>query len=190
MTDLSAVFRPRAIAVVGASDDPVKIGGRPLAFLLRHGYAGRVFPVNPARATVQGLPAFPSIGAIPEEVDLAIVVVPAERVLESLEEAAAKGVRAAIVFSSGFEPVNESRVASWCAAVPSPGVRRARIPNGGDPRAGLAPCRHPAAGRARPAGAGLRAERRRGPQPHGPQQVVREREPQQHRADLPEPADE
>ena len=105
MTDLSAVFRPRAIAVVGASDDPVKIGGRPLAFLLRHGYAGRVFPVNPARATVQGLPAFPSIGAIPEPVDLAIVVVPAERVLESLEEAAAKGVRAAIVFSSGFAEV-------------------------------------------------------------------------------------
>jgi acyl-CoA synthetase (NDP forming) len=105
VTGLSAVFRPRAIAVVGASDDPVKIGGRPLAFLLRHGYAGRVFPVNPARATVQGLPAFPSIGAIPEPVDLAIVVVPAERVLESLEEAAAKGVRAAIVFSSGFAEV-------------------------------------------------------------------------------------
>lgn len=108
MTDLSAVFRPRAIAVVGASDDPVKIGGRPLAFLLRHGYAGRVFPVNPARASVQGLPAFPSIGAIPEAVDLAIVVVPAERVLESLEEAAAKGVRAAIVFSSGFAEVGET----------------------------------------------------------------------------------
>jgi acyl-CoA synthetase (NDP forming) len=105
VTGLSAVFRPRAIAVVGASDDPVKIGGRPLAFLLRHGYAGPVYPVNPARATVQGLPAFPSIGAIPEEVDLAIVVVPAERVLESLEEAAAKGVRAAIVFSSGFAEV-------------------------------------------------------------------------------------
>jgi acetate---CoA ligase (ADP-forming) len=108
VTDLSAVFRPRAIAVVGASDDPVKIGGRPLAFLLRHGYAGRVFPVNPARASVQGLPAFPSIGAIPEPVDLAIVVVPAERVLESLEEAAAKGVRAAIVFSSGFAEVGEA----------------------------------------------------------------------------------
>jgi acetate---CoA ligase (ADP-forming) len=108
VTGLSAVFRPRAIAVVGASDDPVKIGGRPLAFLLRHGFAGRVFPVNPARATVQGLPAFPSIGAIPGEVDLAIVVVPAERVLESLEEAAAKGVRAAIVFSSGFAEVGDA----------------------------------------------------------------------------------
>jgi acyl-CoA synthetase (NDP forming) len=102
------MFRPRAIAVVGASDDPVKIGGRPLAFLLRHGYPGRVFPVNPARATVQGLPAYPSLAAIPEPVDLAIVVVPAERVLESLEAAAAKGIRAAIVFSSGFAEVGEA----------------------------------------------------------------------------------
>ena len=108
MSGLSAVFRPRAIAVVGASDDPVKIGGRPLAFLLRHGYAGRVYPVNPSRATVQGLPAFPSLGAIPDAVDLAVVVVPAERVEESLESAAAKGVRAAIVFSSGFAEVGEA----------------------------------------------------------------------------------
>lgn len=108
MSGLSAVFRPRAIAVVGASDDPVKIGGRPLAFLLRHGYAGRVYPVNPARATVQGLPAFPSLSAIPDAVDLAVVVVPAERVEESLEAAAAKGVQAAIVFSSGFAEVGEA----------------------------------------------------------------------------------
>jgi acetate---CoA ligase (ADP-forming) len=108
VTGLSAVFRPRAIAVVGASDDPVKIGGRPLAFLLRHGYAGRVFPVNPSRATVQGLPAFPSVAAIPEDVDLAIVVVPAERVEESLEAAAAKGITAAIVFSSGFAEVSDA----------------------------------------------------------------------------------
>lgn len=102
------MFHPKTIAVVGASDDPVKIGGRPLAFLLRHGYAGRVFPVNPARATVQGLPAFPSLQAIPEPVDLAIVVVPAERVIETLEEAAAKGVKAAIVFSSGFAEVGDA----------------------------------------------------------------------------------
>ncbi|HKX02584.1 MAG TPA: CoA-binding protein, partial [Methylomirabilota bacterium] len=107
MSGLGAVFRPRAIAVVGASDDPVKIGGRPLAFLLRHGYRGPVYPVNPSRATVQGLPAYPSVAAIPGEVDLAVVVVPAERVLESLEAAAAKGIRAAIVFSSGFAEVGE-----------------------------------------------------------------------------------
>jgi acyl-CoA synthetase (NDP forming) len=105
---LHALFHPRAIAVVGASDDPVKIGGRPLSFLLRHRWDGRVYPVNPARGTVQGLPAYPSLAAIPEPVDLAIVVVPAERVLEALEQAADKGARAAIVFSSGFAEVGEA----------------------------------------------------------------------------------
>ena len=105
---LHALRAPRGIAVLGASDDPVKIGGRPLAFLLRHGYRGHLFPVNPARATVQGLPAFPSLDAIPEAVDLAIVVVPAERVLEALEAAATKGVRVAIVFSSGFAEVGDA----------------------------------------------------------------------------------
>lgn len=108
VTALHALFHPRAIAVVGASDDPVKIGGRPLAFLLRHGYRGRVFPVNPSRPTVQGLPAFPSLAAIPDAVDVAVVVVPAERVLESLEACAAKGVQVAIVFSSGFAEVGEA----------------------------------------------------------------------------------
>lgn len=108
VTALHALFHPASIAVVGASDDPDKIGGRPLAFLLRHGYRGRVFPVNPARATVQGLPAFPSLAAIPESVDLAIVVVPAGRVLETLEASAAKGVQVAIVFSSGFAEVGET----------------------------------------------------------------------------------
>jgi acyl-CoA synthetase (NDP forming) len=104
----SALLAPRGVAVVGASDDPVKIGGRPLAFLIRHGYRGGVFPVNPARATVQGLPAFASIAAISEPVDLAIVVVPAGQVVAALEGAAASGVRAAIVFSSGFAETGEA----------------------------------------------------------------------------------
>lgn len=102
---LRALFAPRAITVLGASDDPGKIGGRPLAFLLREGNRGRLFPVNPSRATVQGLPAFPSLDGIPEPVDLVIVVVRAERVLESLEAAAAKGVGVAVVSSSGFAEV-------------------------------------------------------------------------------------
>ena len=97
-----ALLAPRAIAVLGASDDPVKIGGRPLAFLLRYRYAGNVCPVNPSRRTVQGVPAFASIAEVPAPVDLAVVVVPAEAVEPALEASAAHGVRAAIVFSSGF----------------------------------------------------------------------------------------
>ncbi len=102
---LRALLAPRAIAVLGASDDPVKIGGRPLAFLLRYQYAGKVYPVNPSRTTVQGLPAFASISDVPAPVDLAVVVVPAEAVEPALEAAAVHGVRAAIVFSSGFAEV-------------------------------------------------------------------------------------
>lgn len=102
---LRALLAPRAIAVLGASDDPVKIGGRPLAFLLRYRYAGTVYPVNPSRKTVQGLPAFASIADVPGPVDLAVVVVPADAVEPALEAAAAHGVRAAIVFSSGFAEV-------------------------------------------------------------------------------------
>jgi acyl-CoA synthetase (NDP forming) len=102
---LRALLAPRAIAVLGASDDPVKIGGRPLAFLLRYQFSGPVYPVNPSRKTVQGLPAYASIAEVPGPVDLAVVVVPAEAVEPALEAAAAHGVRAAIVFSSGFAEV-------------------------------------------------------------------------------------
>jgi len=105
---LRALLAPRAIAVLGASDDPVKIGGRPLAFLLRYQYAGKVYPVNPSRKTVQGLPAFASIADVPAPVDLAVVVLPAAAVEPALEAAAAHGVRAAIVFSSGFAEVGRA----------------------------------------------------------------------------------
>ncbi|MCY1238708.1 acetyl coenzyme A synthetase (ADP forming), alpha domain [compost metagenome] len=56
---LDAVFRPRSIAVVGASDDPTRINGRPIAFAKRFGYEGAIYPINPTRKTVQGLTATP-----------------------------------------------------------------------------------------------------------------------------------
>jgi len=99
---LDALMAPASIAVVGASDDATRIGGRPLRYLLDAGYAGRVYPVNPHRATVQGLPAFASLGDIGAAVDLAIVAVPAAAVVATLEECAAHAVGAAVVFSSGF----------------------------------------------------------------------------------------
>ena len=117
---LRALLAPRAIAVLGASDHPVKIGGRPLAFLLRYRFSGPVYPVNPSRKTVQGLPAYASIADVPGPVDLAVVVVPAEAVEPALEAAAAHGVRAAIVFSSGFAEVVR----------PSPRGRRMPISTG------------------------------------------------------------
>ncbi len=99
---LTALLHPRSIAIIGASDDPARIGGRPLAYTRDAGFAGRIFPVNPRRAAVQGLPAFPSITDVPEAVDTAIIAVPAPAVVGTAEACAAAGVRAAVIFSAGF----------------------------------------------------------------------------------------
>ena len=97
---LDAVFRPRSLAVLGASDDPTRIGGRPLAY--SRGFEGPIYPVNPRRERVQGMRAYPSIGAIEGPVDFAIVALPAALVEGALAECARKGVRTSLVFSSGF----------------------------------------------------------------------------------------
>jgi acyl-CoA synthetase (NDP forming) len=96
------LFRPRSVVVYGASSDPQKLSGRPLDYLKRFGFPGSVFAVNPQRTEVQGVPAYPSIADVPGSVDLAIVVIPADKVLDALEQCAAHGVGAAIVFASGF----------------------------------------------------------------------------------------
>ncbi|MGH9093497.1 MAG: CoA-binding protein, partial [Acidimicrobiales bacterium] len=93
---------PASVAVVGASDDPDKIGGRPVRYLRRFGFAGALYPVNPARETVQGLPAYPDLGSLPEVPEVAVVAVPGAAAVEAVERCAAMGVRGCVVFSSGF----------------------------------------------------------------------------------------
>jgi acyl-CoA synthetase (NDP forming) len=100
--DLSPLFRPRAVAVIGASEDVTRIRGRILAQLVAGGYRGGIYPIHPTHREIQGLPAFPSIAAAPLPVDLALIAIPAEAVPDMLEECAAAGVRSALVFSSGF----------------------------------------------------------------------------------------
>ena len=75
---LDAILRPRSIAIVGASQDPTKIGGRPVQLLQRFGFPGAIYPVNPRATEVQGLPAFASLAALPQAPDLAIIAVAAE----------------------------------------------------------------------------------------------------------------
>ncbi|MEN9629282.1 MAG: hypothetical protein RJA10_2509 [Pseudomonadota bacterium] len=99
---IQALIRPRSIAIVGASADLSKINGRPLRHLLHKGYAGRILPVNPKYAEIAGLPCVPRIEALPEPADLAIVAVPAAEVLASVDALGRRGVRSAVVFSSGF----------------------------------------------------------------------------------------
>ena len=100
---LEALFAPRNIAFVGASDDPSRIGGRPLAYCLRDGFSGDLFPVNPSRKTIQGLPAFASIADIPvDTLDLVVIAIAPPAIPQALEQAAQKSARAAVIFTSGF----------------------------------------------------------------------------------------
>ncbi len=98
----SLLFRPRAIAVVGASDNPQKIGGRPLAYLRRFGYRGDVYAVNPHRAEVQHVRTYPTMADLPEAPDLAIIATPRSEVEAAVDACAARGVGAAIIMTSGF----------------------------------------------------------------------------------------
>src|SRR5215469_18134322 len=99
---VAALFDPKSVALIGASTDPHGLGGRPLGLLRARGYQGAVFPVNPSHSVVQCERAYPSIGEVPEPVDVAMVAVPAKVVPQVLRECAAAGVKLAVVVSSGF----------------------------------------------------------------------------------------
>lgn len=108
---LMALFSPRSVALVGASSDPRKLGGRPLHNLLSFGYRGRIYPVNPGADEVQGVRAFRSVTDLPEVPDQAIIVVPARHVAPALEACAAKGIRIVQILSAGFAEVGGEGIA-------------------------------------------------------------------------------
>lgn len=99
---LKLFFNPRAVAVIGASRQRGTIGGEIFHNLLSFGFNGAVYPVNPSAEVVQSVPAYASVEAIPGPVDLAIIVVPAERVIEVAAGCGRKGVKALVVISMGF----------------------------------------------------------------------------------------
>lgn len=114
---LQRAFAPQRIAVVGATEDRNKVGGRPLHYLQRFGFQGAVYPINPKRATVQGLAAYSSLDAVPETPDVAIVAVGQDAVAGVIDQCAARGVGSAIVMSSGFGETGSDGVARQQALV-------------------------------------------------------------------------
>uniref|UniRef100_UPI00359F5CAE acetate--CoA ligase family protein n=1 Tax=Delftia acidovorans TaxID=80866 RepID=UPI00359F5CAE len=96
------LLEPASIALVGASDDVGKTGGRPLQFLRRAGFAGTIYPINPHRSQVQGEPAWPSLAALPEVPDHVFVLSPTGTVLETVRECARLGVGVVTILASGF----------------------------------------------------------------------------------------
>jgi acetate---CoA ligase (ADP-forming) len=99
---LRPFFKPNGVAVVGASRKPHSIGYRILDALLRSHFQGPCYPVNPNATVVGSIRAYPSVSALPEEVDLAIIAVPRDRVLGAIDDCATKGVRALVVITAGF----------------------------------------------------------------------------------------
>ena len=109
MPDLKPLLAPDSVAILGASADTETLRGRLTHALIGHGYDGRVFPVTRSQSEVLGLRAYPTVAALPEPVDLAVILVPAAHVVDTLEQCGARGVRAAVVISSGFaEESNEA----------------------------------------------------------------------------------
>jgi len=99
---LKLFFEPRAVAVIGASRQRGTIGGEILHNLLSYGFKGPVYPVNPSASEIQNVKSYPTIEAVPGPVDLAVIVVPAEKVIEVTSGCARKGVKALVVISAGF----------------------------------------------------------------------------------------
>ncbi|MDE0531903.1 MAG: acetate--CoA ligase family protein [Albidovulum sp.] len=99
---LAMCFAPKSAAIIGASTDPMKFGGRALKFCLERGYAGRLYPVNARNDVVQGVRAYRSVSELPESPDVAVIAVPAAQVRDNLAEAGRKGCKVAVVYGARF----------------------------------------------------------------------------------------
>ena len=126
LNSLESLFRPRSIAVIGASTDPKKISGRPVSNLLANGYEGKIYPVNPRADVVQGLPVHANVTDIEDDVDLAIVAVPGGLVEAAIAQCIEKGIKSIIMFSAGFAEINEEgqkRQDALATRIKSAGIR-------------------------------------------------------------------
>ena len=100
-----AFFRPSSVAVIGASSRPGKVGYNILDNLVRYGYTGQVYPINPSTDEILGQPVVASVDQLPQGVDLAVIAVPASAVAESIRQIAAQGIEAAVIVSAGFKEI-------------------------------------------------------------------------------------
>jgi len=103
--NMKYLFKPRSVAVIGASREPGKVGHAILKNIVEGGYKGKVYPINPNADKILGLSVYKTVSDVPEDIDLAIVVVPAQAVLDVMEECGKKGVKYAVVISAGFKEV-------------------------------------------------------------------------------------
>ena len=129
MNDLSRLLSPRSVAVIGASADPAKTAGRPVAYLRKHGYAGAIYPVNPKAGHIGDLPCYPDIASLPEVPDVAIVLLGAERAHIAVRDLAERGCGAAIVLASGYTETGDEGARRQQQLVEAAGSMRLLGPN-------------------------------------------------------------
>lgn len=110
MTDLSIFFKPRGVAVIGASRDPNKLGYNVVKKLIQSQYPGAIYPVNPKATEILDYPVYPSVTDIPDPLDLAIIIVPAKYVAGALQDCVERGIPAAVILSGGFRETGAAGV--------------------------------------------------------------------------------
>jgi len=108
---LDALFAPKSVAIIGASSDQRRFGGRPIQYLLEAGFAGPLYPVNPVRDEIMGLKAYKAIGEVPGPVDLALLAVGSDVTQQTIEDCITSGVKAAICYGAGFAEVGGEGIA-------------------------------------------------------------------------------
>lgn len=108
MHNLDRIFSPHSVAVIGATESADKIGGKALRTLIKHGFAGKVYPVNPSHDSIAGLKSYRAIADVPGPVDLAIISVPAKAVPDVLQACADAGVKGTVILSSGFNEAGDA----------------------------------------------------------------------------------
>ncbi|MDP2971367.1 MAG: CoA-binding protein, partial [Deltaproteobacteria bacterium] len=106
---MDAIFKPKSVAVIGASDNPGKLGSHVMRSLTEGKYPGRIFPVNPGKGEILGIKTYPSLLQIPDEVDLSVIVLPAEQVPKTIRECKEKGVKGIVLITAGFKEIEDRR---------------------------------------------------------------------------------
>jgi len=109
LSGMEAIFSPGSVAVIGASDNPGKLGSHVMKSLIQGGYPGRIYPINPGRNEILGIKAYPSILQVPEAVDLSIIVLPAELVPNIIKECKEKDVKGIVLITAGFKEIEDKK---------------------------------------------------------------------------------
>lgn len=126
---ISKLLSPRSVAVVGASADPKKTTGRPVAYLQKHGFAGRILPVNPKVDRIGDLRCYPDVASLPEVPDVAVILLGADRAHQAVKELSARGCAAAIVLASGYTETGEEGAQRQKQLIEAAGSMRILGPN-------------------------------------------------------------